>query len=700
MKKQTTIGRWIPLLTTALALAGFASFCHAQPVIVLSNDKSESTAFYDGGSPQNAGGTVSNWWQSTGGAYGTNGCIGYYMDGTNDYEIDPAFNVSFDTAQYYLVTVQMMVAAGSGTEGNEGSEGYGHLQLSFRNTSYSWNGVGYETIYPPGANQWVTYSYAVPSVPNMAHLQLQLQGEGSYSSPVTVYIGDVTIYPIPNPLVLSYFTNDVVSANWQNYGLSASWDPTEDAPYVNALTGAGPVNITPPGSVEFQASDPGSYQGGQLNLPFNPANFEYVGIDVYDDGNPTNSTDNGGFQIQIANGNAPYNWAFIGSASFSASTLGKWTHYTFPCASSGIVNAAGLAVQSTPGSGAGAVPITFHIDNIQVWTPIFQPTLIGPLPPTAGGVQLTLDGDSTNNVNDQEGFSSPSTNNADTDFFWINQTPATYSFTLTNFPKPASAPSFDAHIYIWNGDSETTLSGNNGYGYNETYSGVPYNVPDYLGLRVQNGTNGGVVAIVEWKTNLPNSNATNTIPFNFPSMASANGTWSLNFTDNTHGNVTAADGSVNSFTLPDFYDDPNYNANFTPLTSVVQFGVFKNGNVTNNNQTATITSVLVSNAVDGTLLQDGFNGPGLTANYNWQVSEYYLDAADRAIWQPFGTGYWLRWNTTAAGWNVQSTSNLLSGWNNGGVTYTYTDDTGSNTLGAVPITNLPAGNAGFFQLVK
>jgi hypothetical protein len=281
---------------------------------------------------------------------------------------------------------------------------------------------------------------------------------------------------------------------------------------------------------------------------------------------------------------------------------------------------------------------------------------------------------------------------------------------------------FDAHVYLVNGDS---ISVGQSFGYNQTYSGVPYNALDYLGLHVQNanitnlvtyttndvvittnttyGLAGGVVAIIDWKTNAPSANATNRIVFNFPNMASANGTWSLNFTDNTHGNIVAADGSVNSFTLPDFSSDPNYTANFTPVTSMVQFGVFKNGNSANNSLSTTFTHVVVTNANSGTTstnYNDSFSGPGLTANYAWQVAEYYQDASDRAIWQPSGTAYWIKWNATVSGWSVQSTSNLLGAWSNAGVTYTSVDGTGTNTLGAVPAASLPAGNAGFFRLTK
>jgi hypothetical protein len=698
--------------------------CQAQSLITLNNDTSESSAFYDAGP---AGATYT--WLSTGGPNG-GGCIQGVIDGVTNYEFDAAFNVSFTPGQYLQATFQMKVDSSSGTQGTAGSGGYGNKQLSFRDASYSWNGVGYGTIYPPAANGWVTYSFSVPGMTdNVAHIQFQLQGSGAYSGPVKIYVGDVTIVPVPNPAVLSSFTNSG-SVNWQNYGLAASWDSAQDAPYYNPVTGAGPTSITPAGSVEFQPTT-GGYQGGQLNMGFNPSLFQTVGFDVYYDG-PASGSDYGGFQMFIANGSSPYNWVFIGSVNFNAGMIGKWTHYDWPCAASGVNNAAGFAVQSTPGSGAGAVPFTFHIDNIQTWNPVTRPIIGGLTPGTPGGVQMTLDADGTANNNDQEGITSPSTNNSAMDCFWIGQTPATYSFTLTNFPAPAAsfggasnAPAspgagFDAHVYLCNGDSITAFA--NDFGYNQTYSGAPYNMVDYLGMHVQNATitnlvtyttnntvittnttyglASGVVAIIDWKTNAPNSNATNQIVFRFPNMANANGTWTLNFTDNTHGNLVAADHSVNSFTLPDFSSDPNYTANFTPVTSMVQFGVFKNGNTNNNSKGTTFTHVLVTNNVGGTIFSDSFGGPGLNANYNWQVAEYYQFAANRAIWQPSGTAYWIKWNTTASGWGVQSSSNLLSSWSNAGVTYTYVDNTGTNTVGAIPTASLPLGKASYFELKK
>ena len=560
---------------------------------------------------------------------------------------------------------------------------------------------------PPPINGSTTFFPAslLPSNFNVAHLQLQLQAGAAYSGPVTIYIGNVTIQPVPNPNVLAVFTNDTVTAGWNNYGLAASYDPNIDAPYSNPVNNSAPVSLTPAGSIEFSPTSP-NYQGGQLLVGYNPLQYQNVSFDVYYDGPTTSgSTNYGGFQFNVAaGGNPDYGWYGVGGVTFNAGMIGKWTHVTFPLATQA-KNAQGFAVQSTFGTDASGATdaFTFHIDNLQLWNPVTLPSITAVTKGTVGGVQMTLDANGTANLNDQEGITSPTTNNS-TDVFWINQTPATYSFTLTNFPSPASAPSFDAHIYLNNGDSLVNFvngGGGNGpnlWNYNQTYSGAPFNVVDYLGLHVQNGTNGGVVAIVDWKTNAPNANATNVITFNFPSMQNANGTWTLAFSDNTHGSVIAGDGSVNNFTLPDFASDPNYSANFTPATSMVQFGVFKNGNVTNNSQTFTMTAVGVTNSA--LTLGDNFSGPGLTANNNWQVAEYYQFGADRAIWQPFGTAYWLKWNTTVASWGVQSSSNLLGGWNSAGVTYTYPDSTGTNTLGAVPATNLPAGNSGFFRLVK
>lgn len=721
MKMKTKIQRWIPSLITALALAGSASLCQAQSPIVY-NFASDLQG-WSGNEPTNFPATYS--WNATGGS-GGGGCMQVQFGGTGTNEMDPRVTLpsTLNEGQYLSVSIHMMVDPSSGVTGTGGSGGYGNLQAVFSDASYSWDSIWHGTVYPPAANSWVTYTFVIPQPYKTAekYLQFQFQGTAGYSAPVTVYIDNVTITPVPNPWLMVPFTDGSL--------ISGAWDQAVDAPFYNVITKT-TTNVTPAGSWMIQISNPNGYSGwNQISPPtFDATRYQNIGFDIYFDGPPGGGTQYGGCQFFLfKNGWSGQTW--IGAVSFTASMIGQWTHFNFPCAVTGITACPALVVQGAPGAG-GSNSITFHVDNIALWSPVTIPSIVSLTPGTTGGVQISVDADGTSNPNDQEGITSPSADNSAMDFFWINQTPASYSFTLTNSAAPAaafaSAPTapasvgagFDAHVYLVNGDSIVAAGQN--WGYNQTYSGVPYNAFDYLGLHVQNanitnlvtyttndtvittnttyGLASGVVAIVDWKTNAPSANATNRIVFNFPSMASANGTWSLNFSDNTHGNIVAADGSVNSFTLPDFFNDPNYTANFTPATSLVQFGVFKNGNNANNNLSTTFSHVSVSNA-NGTIYNDSFNGTNLTSEYAWQVAEYYMDAAVRAIWIPQNTTWWIKWNATVSGWSVQSTSNLLGAWSNAGVTYTFADSTGTNTLGAIPAASLPAGNAAFFRLTK
>jgi len=693
MTKKTKMQRWIPSLIVAAAMAGTAGLCQAQLTITYNfNASLESWTDITGDSFN----TVS--WNATGGPDGS-GCAEYTFANAGDtaspLTVEPGVvspGISISTPAEYT-TVNVDIKCSGGKTGTGGSGGYGNLQLFWQNPSYSWYSAWYGAVLNSG---WQHYTFAFPAGTGpVQQLGFQLQGQSDgYSGPVTVDVDNVVIAPIANPYVVESFNNN--SWVWQNYGASATWDTSQDAPYYNPVTGAGPTTITPAGSMEFQAPTPSGYPGGQLNLSFNPSLYQWAGVDIYYDGpTPSSSTDYGGFQMFIANGNSPYGWSWIGAHSFTAADLGTWVHYNFPCASSGLVNGAGFAIQATPGSGAGATPITIHFDNFQLWNPETLPQITGISPGTPGGVQITVDADGTLNLNDQEGFCTPSTNNTAENFFWLNQTPATYSMSLTDCPASTAAPSFDAHIYVWNGDS--LVANGQGFGYNETYTGANWNVGDMISLDVANGTNGGVIASFGWKTNLFNGNipAANVTNFIFGSMANANGTWALNFTDNTHGNITAPDGSVNSFTVPNFSSDPNYTANFAPATSAISFGVFKGGNVLNNGQSITMNNVKVANST-GTIYNDSFSGPGLDANNNWQVAEYYQYAADRTIWIPYGTAWWVKYNTTAGGWSVQSAPDLES-WTGGLVTYTYVDATGTNTLGAIPSAGLPS--ADFFRLM-
>ena len=700
MKINLRLARWTHPTVALLAMLLLADTSRAASPIVYN-----FTSDLQGWSGNEPGGEAATYsWNATGGSSG-GGCMQVVFAGTNSLEtnseeIDPwvTLPAPLNEAQYLSVTVDLKVDPNSGTIGTSGSGGYGNLQVALRDASYSWDSIWYGTIYPPAANGYVTYQFYIQSPYKSAEKYLQIQlsgGTNIYSGSVTCYVDNVTISPVPDPWVMTAFTNNAV--------IGGQWDSTVDAPFYNPVTHTGPTNITPPGSWMIQIADPGGYSGWnqyQTPSPFDSTRFQNIGFDVYLDGSTGNTY--GGTQMFIfKNGWASPQW--IGAVSFNASMVGKWTHFDFPGAVTGITASPAFVFQGTPGTDGGTNTTTFHIDNVVLWSPLTLPTITSIMPGTTAGVKVAVDADGTANQYDQEGFTSPDASNHVENLFWLNQSPATYSFTISNFPSPAVAPGFDAHIYLVNGDSIASGT-TGGFNYNETYSGVSWNAYDFMALQVQNSqSNNGVVCNLVWKTNAPSSNATNGVFCTLSNLASVNGTWALNFTDNTHGSITLNGSVVTNFTLPDFLSDPNYTANFTPGSSWVNFGLAKNdvnNTGVNNNQSAIFTHVVVTNSSLGTAYDDAFPGPGLTGTYAWQVAEYYQDAANRISWQPPGTAWWLKWNTSANSWTAQSSSNLLGGWANAGLSYSYVDGTGTNTYGAVPQTNLPAGGSAFFRLVS
>lgn len=713
MIKNKNNQRWIPSLITAAVLAASAGMCLAQSPVVY--DFASDLQGWSGNEPTGMAATYT--WNPTNSSTG-GGCMQIDFDGTTTTEIDPWVTLSptLNQAQYLSVSVHMKVDTASGTTGTLGSGGYGNLQAVFRDASFSWDSLWYGALFPPAANDWVTYTFVIAQPYKSAeqYLQFQLQGNSStgYNAPVTVYIDNITITPVPNPWVMDAFTNDTsanyTEENWTGISETSSLNTSEDA-------GGG---LTPAGALQMDIAFPVAAQWaawGQSWVlraqPCDPTRYAYFECDVkVDAANSTPFSDGSYGSLTIALRDTP---SYFGPYACSPGSISldssytSWKHLKLALPAGG---GSGDPITNSPAydielSGNYMGPVRLYFDNITLSSPVNQPVITGLTPATTGGVKISVDGNGTQNQYDQEGFTSPAPDNDAANFFWMGQTPASYSFTLTNFPSPAVAPGFDAHIYVVNGDSITANGNVGSWSYNQTYSGVPYNALDYAGLRIQNSTNNtGVVAIFEWKTNAPSSNATNATRFELPQYATADGTWTLNFSDNTHATLVGPDGSAaGSITLPDFSTDPNYNANFSPATSLVQFGVAKNdaGNTgVNNNRSVTFTHVLVTNSVAGTVYDDTFDGVGLGAKYAWQVAEYYQFSANRVLWMPYGTAWWLQWGIPSTGYSVESAASVNGPWNDAGVTYIYTDTTGTNVFGAVPSASLPAGNNGFFRLKK
>jgi hypothetical protein len=341
------------------------------------------------------------------------------------------------------------------------------------------------------------------------------------------------------------------------------------------------------------------------------------------------------------------------------------------------------------GWGSCAAPIghtntvVFWLDNIWFeWNTNTAPTP----PPTIGiakagpvGVQITAD-----DKGDQWQRNAISTPSGGGPYLWTSQGgyPVSYSCTIADFPDITAHPGFEAHMYLVNGDTAGTG--------NETSGAPDWGVPDLLIFRVENAAAGGVTAQVQWKTNYPNANATN-IPalLNGPTAV---GTWTLTFTGPTTGSLSGPGITTTNFTLP---GDAVTN-NFSPTTSFVQFGMFKNdgaGDGHNNNAHGTYNHVQLQAPPSGQSFDDDFSGPTLTSKYAWRAT-----SASAVQHIPAGTAWMVDWTIPYAGFNPVNASSILGPWSP--VTFTRTYQSASKVHGLLPQTSLPSGNMDLLALVK
>jgi hypothetical protein len=386
---------------------------------------------------------------------------------------------------------------------------------------------------------------------------------------------------------------------------------------------------------------------------------------------------------------------------------GKWVDYTYNIDQT----LANLATRQAMGvwgfdiwSGWGtcAAPIghtntvIFWLDNI--WFEFNTNTAPTP-PPTVGlekagaaGVQITMD-DKTSQYQ-RNAISTPSGSGP---YLWASQGsyPVTYSCTITNFPDIAKHPGFEAHMYLVNGDTSGTGNDVNG--------GTDWNSPDIFIFRIENvvntvlTTNGTTIttnftynarAQIQWKTNYPGANATN-IPV-VVSPPSVIGTWSVTFTDPTNGNLSGPGITTTNFTLP---EDAVLN-NFSPSTSYLQFGMFKNDGANdghNNDFHGTFSRVHFTGVAAP--IDDDFSGATLTNKYAWRTT-----SATAVQHIPAGTAWIVAWTIPADGFNPQIAGALTGPWNP--ATFSRTYQSAGKIHGLLPKTALPSSNSAFIRLIK
>jgi hypothetical protein len=375
-------------------------------------------------------------------------------------------------------------------------------------------------------------------------------------------------------------------------------------------------------------------------------------------------------------------WGNHGEATWNIpASATNWTHVTIPIdpTSPGADKTVGEFINMWSG-GNFTNTLSFNVDNIYL-QPL--PTNAPPLPPpTMGleeagpsGVEIIMDG-----TGDQWQRNAISTPSGGGPYLWTSQGsyPVSYSCTITNFPDIAAHLGFEAHMYLVNLD--TAPSGS------DTSGSPDWGVPDILIFRVENSAT-NVLAQIQWKTNYPNANATN-VPVAV-SAPSALGTWTVTFTDATHGTLTGPGITATNFALP----ADAVASNFSPASSFVQFGMFKNDGANdghNNGFHGTYSRVQFTGA-QANSFDDSFTGATLTNKYAWRKTD-----ANYVQYIAPGTAWIVDWSLPAIQFNPETAAAITGPWTPAVFTSTYRGP--STMYGLVSQTTIT--NAGFYRLIK
>lgn len=345
-----------------------------------------------------------------------------------------------------------------------------------------------------------------------------------------------------------------------------------------------------------------------------------------------------------------------------------------------------LGIDIWSGWGNCAAPIghtntvVFWMDNI--WfeyntntAPVPPPTMsmskAGPV-----GVQIIAD-----NNSDQWQRNAITTPAGTGPYLWASQGsyPVTYSCTIADFPSITSHQGFEAHMYLVNGDTSGTGNDVNG--------ATDWNSPDIFIFRVEN-TATGARAQIQWKTNFPSANATN-IPV-IVDAASVLGTWTVTFTDSTNGSLSGPGITTTNFTLP---EDAVLN-NFSPSSSYIQFGTFKNDGANdghNNGSSGTFSRVQFTGAAAP--FDDNFAAATLTNTYAWRKT-----SASAVQHIPPGTAWVVDWTLPAVGFNLEGAASVSGPWTATTATSTYQ---GAGKVHAIVAQSaLPSATSSFFRVIK
>lgn len=319
----------------------------------------------------------------------------------------------------------------------------------------------------------------------------------------------------------------------------------------------------------------------------------------------------------------------INAGWFPAAGSG-WVQVEMPLGSFGTANAAALNTTSPAfsfGIGAFMAGLTsinrqeIHIANVQIVMDTNPPEI----PPPTMSIEAAKPGLRIFARNfaapwNQEGFGTVNLNQS-----WIGvatpANPVSYSITIADFDTINGYSLYVQFVQNGNpGDPFGVYNGQNAFVWEINHQDT------------------GFTTSINWKTNRPsNGQDNNALPVTVTTSTTGRGTWTLTFTNDTDGTVTAPDGTTASFILP---NDPEWAAKFAnPL--IIDFGTAPN-NPAGYGQWIDISKVVISNVVDG-LQYDDFTQADVLNTSLWNTGFSLDNNPPSVILVSTNTPLWVNW---------------------------------------------------------
>jgi hypothetical protein len=492
---------------------------------------------------------------------------------TNNSQLNFTLSVQpgdINTASGYIQQVDFQYNSSGGFHNGAPSTARGWSETGNTNNNSSGQPIFYYYTTAPARQQVVTWNYSsvLTNIVGSGYLQFVWVFQTSGGELTNIYINNVTLSggAVP-PIIVDQFnpTNNPYGGTniyavydeitnvynlWTGYGGNTAVDPTNiiwdstqnstNTPNADANSGALKLIANFTGANQFVIWN----RGPGNNLAMNPPITNGYGLltfefDVKYD--PSSQTWNNGGVTNFGNlewGVVPsYTLAVLGSVQVPATNTG-WVHEIISLTNlvssdSDLLNITGIFFKQYAGYGNLTGQSILWLDNLKFT--YRNETII--LPPTVAIQKavpaLRIFAGSTANTYDREELATVDGNQS-----WVGGSyPVSYSFTLLSYPNNNIN---QTHIFL----VPAATAGQNMY----ANQFIEYQATNMLWLVLAPNGAGRVTASVQWKTNQPNANATDTV-VQFTN-STAIGTWTLAFNSATTGTLTAPGASPVAFSLP------------------------------------------------------------------------------------------------------------------------------------------------------